>query len=178
MAMRNLSVTIKGISPLLMHRYPMEPIEAIEKKSREEQAEIAAYRIPESKELYIPGVALQRALIGAAVYSKGKGRASLQKPVAACFIIDPEYLSLNKTEYTIDQRPIVIPSTKGRIIRYRPRLDEWEVSFNLTFDDVLVTESQARKIVDDAGSRVGLLDFRPACKGPFGRFIVTEWKTV
>jgi len=33
-----------------------------------------------------------------------------------------------------------------------------------------------RHIVDDAGSRVGLLDFRPERKGPFGRFIVIEWK--
>ena len=27
-----------------------------------------------------------------------------------------------------------------------------------------------------AGKRVGLGDFRPACKGPFGKFVVVEWK--
>ena len=75
---KRISVTISGTSPILMHRYPLEPIEAIEKKSAEEQARIAAYVIPESGNLYIPGVAVQRALIGAAVYSKGKGRATLQ----------------------------------------------------------------------------------------------------
>lgn len=179
MAMKVLYVTIKGISPLLMHRYPMEPIEAFEKKSPEEQAELVAYRIPESRELYIPGVAVQRALIGAAVFifSKGKGRASLQKPVAACFMIAPGYLGLGTTEYTIDTRAVVIPSTRGHVLRHNPRLDKWGVSFELTFDDVLVTEAQARKIVDDGGSRMGLLYFRPAHKGPFGRFIVTRWET-
>ena len=34
-----------------------------------------------------------------------------------------------------------------------------------------------KAIVDDAGDRVGLLDFRPERKGPFGRFMVTAWKT-
>jgi len=29
--------------------------------------------------------------------------------------------------------------------------------------------------VDDTGQRVGLLDFRPEKKGPFGRFVVTRW---
>ena len=46
MGTRNIKVRIKGISALLMHRYPIEPIEALEKKSKEEQAELAAYRTP------------------------------------------------------------------------------------------------------------------------------------
>jgi hypothetical protein len=33
-----------------------------------------------------------------------------------------------------------------------------------------------REIVDAAGKRIGLGDFRPACKGPFGKFVVTAWK--
>jgi hypothetical protein len=174
---KTVEVRIKGISALLMHRFPLEPIEAIEKKTPEEQAEIAAYRMDGSESnLYMPGIALQRALIGAAVFSKGKGRASLQKPVAACLIVTPEYMDLGTTEYKIDSRAVVVPATKGRIVRHRPRLDEWECSFELLYDDVLLTEKQLRKIVDDCGSRVGLLDFRPERKGPFGRFMVTEWE--
>jgi hypothetical protein len=46
----------------------------------------------------------------------------------------------------------------------------------MDYDDVLLKESELRRVVDDAGSRVGLLEFRPEKKGPFGRFIVTEWK--
>ena len=168
--------TIKGISPLLMHAFPMQPIEAIEKRSAEEQAEYAAYRDPDTQILYIPGVAIQRALIAAAAYSKGKARASLQKPVAACVLINPERCGLGVSEYKIDARPVVIPATKGRVIRYRPRLDEWKVELEIEYDNDLLTEVQLRHIVDDAGSRVGLLDFRPERKGPFGRFIVIEWK--
>jgi hypothetical protein len=176
MATKRIQVAIKGISPLLMHRFPMEPVQAIEKKSKEEQAEIAAYRDEDTQELYIPGVAIQRALIAAAVYSKGKGRASLQKPVAASVFVNPDQCGLDTTEYKIDARPVVISATKGRIVRYRPRLDSWSVSFSLDFDPEMVTETQLRTVVDDAGAKVGLLDFRPERKGPFGRFMVTKWE--
>jgi hypothetical protein len=161
-----------------MHVYPMVPIEnpPIEKRSVEEQAEIAAYRDPETKNLYVPGTNLQRSLVAAAGYSKGKGRATLQKQTAACVFIHPERISLGVKKYEIDSRPVVVPATRGRVIRHRPRLDEWELRFTIEYDESLLTEKQMRQIVDDAGSRVGLLDFRPAKKGPFGRFVVISWK--
>jgi len=179
MAIQKVQATLKGITPLLMHCYPMVPIEALEKKSPEEQAEHAAYRTPEG-ELYIPGIAIQRALVGAATFSKGKGRATLQKPVAACVLISPERILFEnhkKPEYEIDARPVVIPSTRGRVIRYRPRLNEWEITFTIEYDDTLLTETQLRRVVDDMGQRVGLLDFRPEKKGSFGRCLVVKWES-
>jgi hypothetical protein len=176
--MRTVSVAIKGVSPILMHAFPMVPIEALEKKSPQEQAEIAAYRDPETRGLYVPAVALQRCFVNGATYSKGKGRASLQKNVAACVLIGPEErLALGQETFTVDARPIVVPATKGRVMRYRPRLDSWELAFTIDFDENLLTEAQMRRIVDDSGSRVGLLDFRPEKKGPFGRFMVTNWQS-
>lgn len=172
----HVSVTMTGSSPLLMHRYPLEPVEAIEKKTPAEQAEIAAYRDPDTGNLYIPGVAVQRALVGAATYSKGKGRASLQKPVAACVLVSPERIDLGTKDYQIDSRAVVMPATRGRIVRHRPRLDSWEITFEIECDETLLTEKQLRKIVDDAGSRVGFLDFRPEKKGPYGRSVVTNWR--
>jgi hypothetical protein len=173
--MKSVEVTVKGISPLLMHRNPIEPVEMIEKKTREEQAEIAAYRVPGTNELYIAGSSIQSALVVGAVYSKGKGRASLQKQTAACVMVTPEYAGLGKKEYLIDTRWVVNPSTRGRVLRHRPRLDDWEVSFRIDYDDTLLTEVELRKIVDDTCQRVGFLDFRPAKKGPFGRSVVVHW---
>jgi len=173
---QRIRLTVKGITPLLMHRFPLEEIEALEKKSIEEQAEIAAYRDPDTGELYVPGIAFQRALISGATYSKGKGRSSLQKSAAACLIVYPERISLGTKKYAIDIRPVVVPATKGRINRVRPRLDNWELSLVLEYDDTLLTEQQLRKIVDDTGQRVGLLDFRPEKKGYFGRFVVVHWE--
>jgi len=176
--MKAITVTVKGKSPLLMHRFPMEPIEALEKKLPEEQAEIAAYRDPDTGELYVPAINFHRALIAGAAYSKGKGRASLAKVAACAIFVSPERLSLGTKHYTIDARPVVVPATKGRVVRYRPRLDEWQFTCTLEYDETLLKESQVRKIVDDTLERVGLLDFRPERKGPFGRGMVVEWKPI
>lgn len=159
-----------------MHAFPMVPIEAFDKKTMAEQAELSAYRDVETRHLYVPAINVQRCLVSGATYSKGKGRGSLQKNVAACVLIGPsDRLSLGVTEFRIDSRPVVIPATKGRVLRHRPRLDQWALSFTIDYDETLLTEAQVRRIVDDSGSRVGLLDFRPERKGPFGRFIVTSW---
>ncbi len=175
MATKGVNVTITGQTALLMHSFPMAPIEAVEKKTPEEQAELATYRDPAGA-LYVPGINIQRALIAGATYSKGKGRGSLQKSAAACIRISPERVPLDAPpDFAIDSRPVVVPATKGRVIRHRPRFDKWALSFEIEYEDVLLTEAQMRRIVDDTGQRVGLLDFRPEKKGPFGRFSVTRW---
>ena len=175
--MAKAKVTIEGTSALLMKKYAEIPIEGLDKKPPAEQAEYAAYRIPGSKELYIPGVAIQRALVGAAAFSKGKGRASLQKVTAACLIVLPEYVGLGTDKYKIDSRPVVMPATKGRVMRHRPRLDNWKVTFGLEWDETLMSEEQVKRITEDMGSRVGLLEFRPSCKGPYGRSKLVKWET-
>jgi len=172
---KDVKVEIKGTSPLLMHSYPMVAVENIEKKTIEEQAELASYRDVTTKKLYVPGICLQRALIAAASFSKGKGRATLQKNTAAGVLISPEHLDLGIKTYEIDSRPVVVPATKGRVMRHRPRLNDWKLSFTLEYDENLLTSEQIRRIVDDCGSRVGILDFRPEKKGPFGKFSVVRW---
>src|SRR5262249_23116124 len=149
--------------------------EAAEKKTAEEQAEHAVYRDPDTKMLYVPGVNVQRALVAAASYSKGKGRATLQRQAAACLMVMPERISLGGEDYEIDSRRVVVPATKGRVIRHRPRLDKWAITFAIEYDDSLLNEKELRRIVDDMGVRVGLLDFRPEKKGLYGRSTVTSW---
>ena len=175
MATQNVGIKIKGITPLLMHRFPLQPTDGLEKKTPDVQAEHSAYR-DENGELYIPGVNVQRCFVNAAAFSKGKGRSNLVKIAAACLMIRPARLLLGCKTYRVDSQAVVVPATGGRIVRHRPALDEWSVSCILDYDPDLLSEKQVRAIVDDAGRRVGLLDFRPECKGPYGRFMVTEWE--
>jgi hypothetical protein len=58
---------------------------------------------------------------------------------------------------------------------HRPRLDEWALSFRLEVDTRMFTSQFVRQLVDDAGAKIGLGDFRPDRKGPFGRFKATGW---
>ena len=82
---------------------------------------------------------------------------------------------LNTKDFEVDSRSVVIPSTGGRIMAHRPRLDEWSLGFTLEVDDSMFSTDFVRLLVDDAGRKIGLGDFRPDRKGPFGKFTVTEW---
>ena len=59
---------------------------------------------------------------------------------------------------------------------HRPRIDDWDASFSVDFDETLIKRDQIIRILSDTGSRVGLMDFRPEKKGPYGRFEVISVK--
>lgn len=61
---------------------------------------------------------------------------------------------------------------------HRPRLDEWSTAFTLDVDGDMFSEKLVRLLVDDAGKKCGLGDYRPNRKGPFGKFVVTSWETI
>jgi len=91
-------------------------------------------------------------------------------------LVQPEFVGLGTKKYEIDSRAVVVPATKGRIVRHRPRLDSWKVTFKLGWDETLITEMQVKRIVEDMGKRVGLLDFRPSNNGSFGCFELAKWE--
>jgi hypothetical protein len=60
---------------------------------------------------------------------------------------------------------------KSRIIRIRPMIPtEWSMTFDIEFDEGIVNPKNLFKAMADAGSLVGIGDWRPK----FGRFLVEE----
>jgi len=60
---------------------------------------------------------------------------------------------------------------KSRIIRIRPMIPTgWSMTFDIEFDEGIVSPKNLIKAMTDAGSLVGLGDWRPK----FGRFLVEE----
>lgn len=60
---------------------------------------------------------------------------------------------------------------KARVIRIRPMIPTgWSMTFDVEFDDGIVNPKNLLKAMTDAGSLVGLGDWRPK----FGRFLVEE----
>jgi len=185
-----IEVTIEGVSPLLMNRFveanevkisngTSSSLQSGNKGTPREQAEVKAYRDEDTGELYLPGPNLMRAIINAGIFHKaGKKQLTTQKSslIPAFMQIDDLVIPLNTDKWEVDSRSVVIPSTGGRIMCHRPRCDEWSCTFHLTVDDSGISESLARTLVDDAGMKIGLCDFRPERKGPFGRFKVTGWR--
>lgn len=186
--MSTINVKIQGTTPLLMNRFTEEAemkvssgvsTVAIGKKGTpREQAEKKAY-MDEKGMLYIPGPNIFSCLIQAGKFHKnGKSKVTTTKSslVPAGMAVREIVCSLGTKEWEVDSRSVVIPSTGGRIMAHRPRLDEWTVEFSLDVDDAMFSPEFVRQLVDDAGSKVGLGDFRPDRKGPFGKFVVVGWK--
>jgi len=167
MKTNTITVTIEGTSPLLMSRYPGE-VKGIAKKEPAEIAEISAYRDPQGG-LCVPGVNIWRALVQGAAHTK-KGKSSLKRDAAGGLTVTPELVALGTKEYNIDARSIVNPSTGGRSMCYRARLEHWKLTFDLTYEETLFSLKDVNKIIEDTGERVGLLSFRPEKMGWFGKF--------
>lgn len=184
----NINVTIEGVTPLLMNRFHEEAalqssagtsaVQVGKRGTPREQAEPKAYK-DEKGNLYIPGPNLFSCLIEAGKFHKvGKSKVTTLKTslVPAGIAVNELVLLLGVKKFEVDSRSVVIPATGGRIMCHRPRLDKWKTRFTLEVDTDMFSLEFVRKLVDDAGKKIGLGDFRPARKGPFGRFVVTSWK--
>lgn len=185
-----ISVRISGVSPLILNKFTDAAAMASSNGSRSSAAAGSRgtpQEIAESKLYYgidgtlvIPSPNLLRCLVDGGSFFKAGRKQITTKAESMLFscldIVAAEIPLIHDQPWTVDTRAVVIPATKGRILAHRPRFDDWALEFSLDLDTSIVQESLLREIVDAAGKRVGLGDFRPARKGPFGKFRVDEWK--
>jgi hypothetical protein len=182
--MKKIEVEIKGISPYLMNAFGMEDAGKTEKqqigsKDYTNEAEGKLYKLP-TGEIYVPSTQIHSCLMEAGKQLKvvGKGKATYSKLFGSFVIISPDALVMKNQEYEIDKRAVVVPSTKGRVLRYRPKFMEWSLKFTLDILDDGIPESAVKQGLDIGGAYCGIGDFRPQKKGSFGRFMVTSYKEV
>lgn len=177
-----LQIEISGVTSLLMNKFVDEA--GIKKDKnllpREEAAKVCYQE--EDGRLYLPTDNIYACIISAGRFHKdGKNKITTARSslIPAGVMIDREVAYFSEpTNWEVDTRSVVNPSTGGRIMKHRPRLDKWKISFVLELDTKMFTEKTLRAIVDDAGNKIGLGDFRPERKGRFGRFVVTEWRQI
>ncbi len=185
-----IKVTIQGKTPLLLNRFGDEEQMGATEGTR---AAVATSNgdsprdIAESK-LYIgangkpmvPGPNVFRAIIDAGTYFKvGRQKVTTQKSslIPSCVAVEEIEVPIrHKDPWDVDTRPVRIPATGGRILRHRPCFQDWELSWTLLLDQSVMTKKFLREILDKCGNAIGIGDFRPACKGPYGKFSVTLWK--
>lgn len=188
-----INVRIAGESPLLCNRFTDETAEKIENRSSaaisgsrgtpREQAVKKLYLTSEGHPC-VPGPNIFRAIIDAGRFHKaGKTQITTAKTSlvpAGIALLDIECAIIGASApadptWEVDSRAVVNPATGGRMMAHRPRFDVWSLDFDLEVDDSMFDEKIVRTLVDDAGKKIGLGDFRPARKGPFGRFKVVRW---
>jgi hypothetical protein len=187
--MLDLEIEVTGITPLICNRFTDEAAEAASAGSRGSSAgkdRGTPLEIAQSK-LYIgldgkpmiPQPNLLRCLVEGGRFHK-IGRAQITTKTSsllfACLMIEAaEIPIIHSQPWKVDTRAVRIPATGGRILAHRPMFDDWKLRFEAKLDVSIVGLKLFRLIVDDAGSRVGLGDYRPSSKGPYGRHCVTLW---
>ena len=186
--MVTINITIQGVSPLMCNRFTDEAARAAtsgvssnnqgEPLTEHEQCEKKLYM--HKKKPCIPQPNLTSSIMEGGRFHKIKNRSvtTQQKSmIPACVnIIDTMIPIKSKKGWTVDSRPVRVPATGGRILAFRPIFFDWELDFNLELDTEIISLPLLRQIVDDAGKRVGLGDYRPDKKGPYGKYVVTKWQ--
>jgi hypothetical protein len=182
---KKIDVEIRGLTPLLMNRLNPESLKSksrmrTENYSTVDDAAKSAYmaEIDGKKQLYIPQEALYSMIINTAKQYKVR-RMSLSSLLAGTMRVEPEKVPLGTDKYEVDERAVVIQN--NRVLKGRAKLPNWAAKFHIVYDSRRLPEgieATLKEILEDAGTRMGLLDYRPQHRGWFGTFAVKTFDGV
>lgn len=186
--MKTVHIEIRGTTPLLVHRFTDSS--SAEKSTRRVVVEATDPREEATKNAYIAAdgtyyfsaFAIPNAMGAAGSGHKMKGsRKTLRFVVpSAVRLVTDTITILNGNgpakSFEVDSRPVTIPATKGRIMRHRPRFDCWGAEFDLLINEKMLAVKDAHMLLNEAGESIGIGDFRPEKRGPFGTFRVVKFE--
>lgn len=178
--LEHYTAEIKGQRPLLVHAIPQEGFgerkRPGERRDPRDEAELALYKDAEGG-IVIPAYNILSSLRIAAKEFRvpGKGRVSYSSFILSGLELTPPLIPLQGGDGTappwvVDIRPVVIQ--RARILRARPRFDEWRLGFGATILDPILRAETLKDILVSAGKYVGLCDFRPL----YGLFTVERFE--
>ena len=178
--MKQIQVSIKGTAPLLQHKLSAQVESDLAKSAKKQSGQnkrddIETYLYKNAEGVICQPVEhiLQAIIKQLSNYKiQGKGKKTFKELGKGALSGFPELIPHKIQAYTVDSRTVVIPATKGRTVRERPRLDAWELEFTLEILNDDLPSDVVKNALDDAGRESGIGDYRPR----FGRFIVTSFK--
>lgn len=189
--MKRIEVEIRGTSPLLIHRFTEASEQA--KASRRikvvsvdprDEATKHAY-VAKDGTFYFNAFSIPGCIGAAGSNHKMTGsRKSLRFIIPSAVRMESDTVTICSgtgkpaKDFEVDSRPVTIPATKGRIMRHRPRFDVWLAKFSLLVNENLVAPETVHQLLNEAGESIGIGDFRPEKRGPFGCFRVTEFREI
>ena len=86
---------------------------------------------------------------------------------AECPLYHPKTNRPIKT-YEIDVRPARVQ--RARVMRARPYIKEWGCDLIFEVDTDFITVEQVLELLNISGKVAGVGDYRPQCKGWFGKY--------
>lgn len=180
--MKTIQVVIEGLRPILLHNpESMLKPRGSKKKipSPEEEAADSCYWTEDGSSLAFPGLNIGAAMlrVAPAYKLKGQRRMSVTPYVAGSVEIEPIMVPFGTKKYEIDIRRVVVQ--RSGIMRARAKLLKWKLAFAILVDQDFPAETDVlREMLEEVGRRIGLGDYRPEKKGPFGKFRVIKWQEV
>lgn len=181
--MKKYEVEISGITPLLQNKpeeygFDVQWVEKTASADWEKEALQKIYRTADGK-IYQPSEHIWRAIIeaGKKIRMKGSGKATYSKVFGSMISVSPDVLIHEYQDFEIFKKLVVIPSTKGRVMRYRPMLKDWKLCFFVEAEDE-IQSSVIKEALEIGGKYSGIGDWRPEKKGVFGKFQVTSFHEV
>jgi len=190
--MQTINLKLTGESPMLLHSdrgaNPIHPdtvahkvLTSKRKKTDDDHVAIARSEFMlgfyGGKEVCIPGTNIKSAIVEGAKLNK------LGSAFNRCVIVEDDMIVIDyagpksKDKMWGDPSCVDCRSVKvgtARLMRYRPRLNAWSLTAHLVFDEAMVERAQIINAARNAGSYIGIGDYRPAKGGSFGRFTVEE----
>jgi len=191
--MYSVSVKVKGVAPLLQHRYPVPDLKTLSKGGKKSTGDVdyteewRGYFYANSEgAIYQPSSHFEGAMTKAAVGFKvtGKRGKTYKDLFSANVFIDsveipfgvdiPQELDTDADKpLYLDVRPVVVQ--RARVVRIRPAFKAgWELTFTINVIDDELPFEIVNDVLNLAGKTVGIGDFRPK----FGRFMVTHFQQV
>ena len=185
-------ITVKGITPILMNPMTAEILDDLDgvagarkMKDMSTPKEKAERKIIRNEDgvIGLPAEYLFSCLVEAGRQIKIDTKRSMSTKDSS---LVPSFLSIEdtffpfknqKVEWIVDRRRGVLDNggKKVAVCITRPKFSEWEFDVRITLDSSECSEDKAKLLFAKAGKSVGLGDFRPSCRGNFGKFVITKW---
>jgi len=148
----------------------------------EAEAEAAAYWTDDKSSLAFPGDNIRSALTAACAGWKlpSNKKLSLGLIVAGDVNIEPIMVPFGTLDYEIMVKRVVVQ--RQGVLRARPLLKTWKLKFIVAWEAAHLGDdfhsTVLPELLDRLGGTIGIGDFRPARKGPYGRFHTVSIKKV
>ena len=181
-------VQIEGVRAILWHHFgpdalPLEKRERTGVAGNDPEEWRKTVLMTAERQLYLEPSYIFGCLRDAARYTR-KGKGSIQPALTATLqivddrilvdrVVPEEPLPTDPTALVyMDIRSVRNPSTKARNVRYRvAAAPGWTTQFTLLWDRTIVSQTEMRAVLHDAGQLVGLGDGRSI---GYGRFTIRE----
>lgn len=181
-----LKLHLKGISPLLTHRFSEKAKKEMRDKQQKKARNAKEAKDPhacfmEAKHLdkngkdAVPVLAFKNAIVSAARYADDLKMTVLR---GALFVHGDTRGENGEQLVTLNFADCIMREDTVRIgmgttdLRYRPEYHDWSVDLVIEYNSSVLTPSQIVNLVNLAGFSVGICEWRPERDGQHGRFAV------